>query len=159
MTALQPSNVRWVFLHTEGSGKVGRYGTVASMRDWHVRHNGWNDIGYHWVVDRSGALHPGRDLRYAGAHVEGVNANSVGICVAGDGDLMPWTTEQKRAAVQIAAEMCRRYRLRWDAVLGHLEVNRLVSRGLAPKRTAKTCPGRLVNLIDLRAAVKVALGQ
>ena len=33
---------------------------VAEIRRWHVQQRGWRDIGYHWVIDRDGAVAPGR---------------------------------------------------------------------------------------------------
>jgi N-acetylmuramoyl-L-alanine amidase len=62
---------------------------------WH-RDKGWLDIGYHFVIRRSeqgarlvdgygsaGLLEKGRPLWQPGAHVEGFNRNSIGICLVG----------------------------------------------------------------------------
>lgn len=56
---------------------------ALEIRDWHVRQNGWRDIGYHWVIRRNGLIEPGRDEGIAGAHVAGHNAHSIGICLVG----------------------------------------------------------------------------
>lgn len=56
---------------------------VAEIRDWHVGENGWEDVGYHYVIRRDGTVEPGRDLRCAGAHCVGHNSNSIGICLVG----------------------------------------------------------------------------
>lgn len=56
---------------------------AAEIRDWHVRGNGWSDIGYHWVIRRNGLIEPGRDEGTAGAHVAGHNARTIGICLVG----------------------------------------------------------------------------
>ncbi|MCH5346258.1 MAG: N-acetylmuramoyl-L-alanine amidase [Muribaculaceae bacterium] len=61
----------------------GRDYTVAQIRDWHVRGNGWSDIGYHYVIYRDGSIHPGRPVGVAGAHTKGHNAHSIGICLIG----------------------------------------------------------------------------
>lgn len=45
--------------------------------------NGWDGIGYHYVIRRSGRIENGRALEKAGAHCKGHNANSIGICLAG----------------------------------------------------------------------------
>ena len=47
---------------------------------------GWDDIGYHYVIRRSGALEKGRPLDTMGAHVRGWNAKSIGICLIGGGN-------------------------------------------------------------------------
>lgn len=45
--------------------------------------NGWSDIGYHWVIRRSGAIETGRPETRQGAHVGGHNENSWGVCLVG----------------------------------------------------------------------------
>jgi len=59
---------------------------AETIRKWHTEERGWDDIGYHWVITRSGKLEPGRDLRMQGAHAVAVNGNSVGVCLVGRGD-------------------------------------------------------------------------
>jgi N-acetyl-anhydromuramyl-L-alanine amidase AmpD len=56
---------------------------VAEIRRWHVDGNGWNDIGYHYLIDRNGAIAAGRPLERVGAHVKGRNAQSIGIALVG----------------------------------------------------------------------------
>lgn len=55
---------------------------VKEIDRWH-RARGFFGVGYHYVIRRSGALEHGRDIEKAGAHAEGHNANSIGICMAG----------------------------------------------------------------------------
>ena len=55
---------------------------AKEIREWHMA-KGWTDIGYHWVIRRSGLLEIGRNLREVGAHVTGFNVMSVGICLVG----------------------------------------------------------------------------
>lgn len=56
---------------------------VAEIRDWHVFDNGWSDIGYHYVIRRDGTVEEGRKESTIGAHVQGHNRHSVGICMVG----------------------------------------------------------------------------
>lgn len=60
---------------------------VEEVRDWHVKGNGWSDIGYHFFIRRDGTLETGRDIDKIGAHVAGQNAGSIGICMAGGIDM------------------------------------------------------------------------
>ena len=60
---------------------------------WHVRDNGWSDVGYNYIIKRNGLLENGRDLdkdgnvdEEVGAHARGHNANSIGICLVGGMD-------------------------------------------------------------------------
>lgn len=55
---------------------------AAELRQWHLD-RGWSDIGYHYVIRRSGRVEPGRALGAAGAHAQGYNDRSVGICLVG----------------------------------------------------------------------------
>lgn len=63
---------------------------AVEIRRWH-REKGWRDIGYHFVIKRSGVVQRGRQLNTdamldpneVGAHVAGQNAASVGICLVG----------------------------------------------------------------------------
>jgi N-acetylmuramoyl-L-alanine amidase len=61
---------------------------VRSIQLYHVKGNGWNDIGYNFLVDRYGTVFEGRgggvDRNVVGAHAEGFNTGSVGIAVIGD---------------------------------------------------------------------------
>jgi len=49
---------------------------------WH-RAKGWFGIGYHYVIRRDGTVEEGRPHDVAGAHVQGYNSQSVGICMVG----------------------------------------------------------------------------
>lgn len=68
--------------------------SVDEIRRWHVQERGWSDIGYHFVIRRDGTVQTGRDIDHdgdifeeIGAHTEGYNKNSIGIClVGGKGD-------------------------------------------------------------------------
>ena len=60
----------------------GRDYTVADIDRWH-RARGFRQIGYHYVIYRDGSIHIGRPLNEAGAHCQGHNAHSVGICYIG----------------------------------------------------------------------------
>jgi len=60
----------------------GREHDVADIRRWHLK-RGFNDIGYHYVIDLQGGVHIGRPLSKQGAHCSGHNRGSVGICYVG----------------------------------------------------------------------------
>ena len=55
---------------------------VNEIRQWHLQ-RGFNDIGYHYVIRRDGAIEQGRPIEKPGAHAAGYNTNSIGICYAG----------------------------------------------------------------------------
>lgn len=56
---------------------------AQEIRRWHIEERGWKDIGYHWIISRSGSVAPGRAETVVGAHVAGHNAGTIGICLIG----------------------------------------------------------------------------
>ncbi|MDC1209565.1 N-acetylmuramoyl-L-alanine amidase [Pseudomonadota bacterium] len=44
---------------------------------------GWDGIGYHKIISRSGAVENGRPEYWIGAHVKGKNEVSLGVCLIG----------------------------------------------------------------------------
>ena len=57
--------------------------TVEAVRRYHMEHNGWKDIGYHYIVYLDGSIHVGRPIDQKGAHCKGHNDNTIGICYVG----------------------------------------------------------------------------
>lgn len=57
-------------------------GGAADIDGWH-RKQGWDGIGYHFVIRRDGRVEVGEDLKKVGAHVQGYNSASVGVCMVG----------------------------------------------------------------------------
>ncbi len=73
----------------------------AIQRD-HMRNRGYGDIGYHYLVDPSGRVWEGRDLRYQGAHASGDNnVQNIGVCLLGN--FMRGRSGQGPTQAQIAA--------------------------------------------------------
>lgn len=77
-------DIKEIIIHCADTPE-GRDDRAADIRRWH-KAQGWNDIGYHYVIDIDGTIEPGRDLDIAGAHCQGHNANSIGICYVGGCD-------------------------------------------------------------------------
>ena len=83
-----------------------RPGQRSSARDidrWH-KAQGWKSIGYHFVVRRDGTVETGRALEEIGAHCQGHNRHSVGICYEGgldeDGKPADTRTPAQRLALR-----------------------------------------------------------
>ncbi len=77
--------------HTAGRNAYSQAESAAIVRGielFHVKGNGWNDIGYNFLVDRFGTVFEGRgggiDRNVVGAHAEGFNSGSAGVAVMGD---------------------------------------------------------------------------
>lgn len=80
----------------------GRDIDAATIKTWHVDGNGWKDIGYHFVVRLNGAVEQGRPLDQIGAHVEGHNTGSIGICYVGGTDTSGRAKDTRTAAQRVA---------------------------------------------------------
>ena len=53
------------------------------IRKWHVEDNGWDDVGYHYIVRRDGKVEVARSEAFQGAHAPAVNSKSIGVCLVG----------------------------------------------------------------------------
>ena len=56
--------------------------TVADIDRLH-RQRGFAQIGYHYVIYLDGTIHKGRPIELVGAHCQGHNTHSIGICYIG----------------------------------------------------------------------------
>lgn len=93
--------------------------SAATVRSWHVLQKskggpGFADIGYHYFVRLDGKIEKGRADAVPGAHVEGHNSNSIGVCYAGglDANGKPKDTRtpaQRRALRALADSLTRQY--------------------------------------------------
>jgi hypothetical protein len=125
---------------------------MAAIRRYHVQHNGWRDAGYHFGIRKSGRLELGRPLVQAGAHTTGAN-DTIGLCVYGNGDTEAWTLAQWDTVLAFCVEWCQRFNWSAEDIHGHREA----PARLGAKPTGKTCPGRLVDMDQVRARVAAAL--
>ena len=89
---------------------------VRAIQTYHVKTNGWNDIGYNFLVDPFGQVFEGRgggvDANVIGAHAEGFNTGSVGIAVLGT-----YTGEDATPAARAALEAL----IAWRLDLAHVD--------------------------------------
>lgn len=84
--------VEAVFVHhtTDANGySCAQSPAIArAIMTYHVKSNGWNDLGYNFLVDKCGTIFEGRhggiDLPVYGAHTYGFNSYSAGVAVIGN---------------------------------------------------------------------------
>ncbi len=70
--------------HSAGSNTANDWAAVVrAIWNYHVNSNGWDDIGYNWLIDPNGVLYEGRPDNMQGAHFCGHNAGTMGVCVMG----------------------------------------------------------------------------
>ena len=85
----------------------GKHFTVEDIDSWHVERGfkrsdaarealnpDLRAIGYHYVIYTDGTIHQGRAENEIGAHCQGENQTSIGVCLIGKGKFTPaqWTT-------------------------------------------------------------------
>ena len=78
---LRPEAVKFLAVHCSAT-QAKQDITAADIGRWH-RQRGFLKIGYHFVIRRDGTVETGRGLDEVGAHVEGFNSQSIGVCLVG----------------------------------------------------------------------------
>ena len=149
---------------------------IRGIYAYHVRSNGWSDIGYNFLVDRYGRAYEGRaggmERFVLGAHTGGFNVNSFGVALLGDfTSASPPSTTLRTLAQVLAWKLGSAYRdpqleavltsagggtakyssgtkATFDVISGHRDAGKT------------SCPGSTVysDLPRLRAAVATLLG-
>ena len=101
--------------HAEAS-----HASVEEVNRWHLE-RGWTGIGYHFYIRKDGRIYRGRPEWAVGAHAQGHNSRSVGICV--EGAYMSETMPQAQfdALVGLVREEMAKYP--GAKVLRHRDVN------------------------------------
>lgn len=103
----------------------------------HMQTRGYGDIGYHYIIDPSGSIWQGRDLRYQGAHASGNNnQGNIGICLLGNfvrGKKGQGPTDsQVQAMRRLAGALMERYHFGPEGIFCHSDFK------------ATDCPGPLM---------------
>ena len=92
--------IRKVIVHHTAVDEPDPVAQIRGIHRFHVQNNGWDDIGYNFLVDRDGVIYEGRWARHydegephtgqdedgrgvVGAHATGFNTGTVGIAVLG----------------------------------------------------------------------------
>lgn len=73
--------IKYIVLHCSATKEGVPFG-IEDIDRWH-RQRGFRKVGYHYVILLDGTIRKGRDIAQVGAHVQGSNANSIGICYIG----------------------------------------------------------------------------
>jgi flagellar hook assembly protein FlgD len=96
--------------HTAGTNSYTASQSAAIVRGiqrYHVLANGWNDIGYNFLVDKYGQVFEGRgggiDKNVVGAHAQGFNTGSTGVSILGTYTSSPISSAARSALVKLLA--------------------------------------------------------
>ena len=99
---------------------------VEKIKEWHVKENGWSDVGYHFIITRSGELQKARSEEYQGAHAPKVNFRSLAVClIGGTDDKQQWennfTNEQFTTLKSLIGDLVKKYEIK--KIIGHYQVD------------------------------------
>ncbi|MFC5799664.1 N-acetylmuramoyl-L-alanine amidase [Streptomyces formicae] len=96
--------------HTAGSNAYTCAESASVVRGiftYHVKSQGWNDIGYHFLVDKCGKIFEGRaggiDKPVQGAHTAGFNTDTSSVSVLGDYMTATTVPAVRQAVATVAA--------------------------------------------------------
>lgn len=94
------------------------------------QNQGWGDIGYHYVIDRSGRVWEARPLVFQGAHVRDHNPGNIGVLCTGNFEQQQPSRAQVDSLVAHLRRLMQSHRVPASRVYTHQE--------LGPT----ACPGR-----------------
>ena len=123
MQPLQPDAIKMLVVHCSDTPDDESLRAMDIQR-MHLGF-GWDGIGYHYVIGRDGRCEAGRPEYWQGAHVRGINDQSLGVCLIGR---THFTTEQMHRLELLLRDWTARYP--HARVLGHRDAT----------DTDKTCP-------------------
>ena len=131
IAVLNPANVKYIAVHCAATPPNQDLGVTDIDRMHRLR--GFIKVGYHFVIKRDGTVQKGRELSEVGAHVEGFNSQSVGVCLIGgvDAKLKPeanFTEAQFKALSELVLQLTAKFPD--AAVQGHRDF----------PQVAKACP-------------------
>lgn len=100
--------------------------SVETVHNWHLQ-RGFSGIGYHYYIRKDGTVYRGRPENAIGAHVDGYNSVSVGVCAEGDYTKETMPAPQKEALICLVRELKKRYPN--ARVVGHKDLAKTVCPG------------------------------
>ena len=118
--------IKEIIIHCTGT-VPSRSITVETIRNYHVRVKGWEDIGYHFLIDADGVCWNGRNIEKPGAHCKYRNKESIGVAYVGglhfDGEtpMDTRTTPQKVALVKLVKNLMFKYDITQENIHCHNE--------------------------------------
>ena len=116
-----------IILHCAAT-REGQDIKAADIKRWH-KERGFDDIGYHYVIDLDGTIEKGRDESLVGAHCKGHNATSIGICYVGgcDKNMKPKDTrtpEQRRSMLSLVRKLVNKYKIPVTQIWAHRDFDK-----------------------------------
>lgn len=122
-----------------------KQGSAESYARYHVQQNGWPGIGYHFVIEKDGAIKWCNDLTRKTYHVGKSNGYTVGVCLTGDFRSQKPTDAQWTSLYRITRWLMDKLDIPEENVQGHSEF---------PGYSWKECP--CLDMADIRKRLPLA---
>ncbi len=122
-----------IFIHCSGDLAFPNF---ERIKDLHLK-RGFSDIGYHFVIEKDGAVKVGRPIDVWGAHSSGHNDYSIAVCLCGN-----YPMDFTRQQFESLAIVCGQLRANNPAIkelVGHYEID----------KKGKVCPNLAAPLLRL----------
>ncbi|MEZ0610524.1 N-acetylmuramoyl-L-alanine amidase [Fibrella sp. WM1] len=163
-----PNKVQFVIVHHSATSNTAT-NYLEEVRNIYLQHttvNGWNDVGYNFLLGRDGVIYEGRDGQgvldgdnVLGAHFCSTNTGTMGICMLGNyNDVQP--SDTALAAIdRLIGWKLRKEGLEPVGQALHASSNKVLNRiaGHRDGVCATECPGN--NLYARLGAERLAVGQ
>ena len=113
-----------IIIHCSDSDRP-EHDNIDVIRSWHKQRQ-FKDIGYHYVIVKSGGIFIGRNIFDIGAHTLHHNTSSIGLCLTGR---VNFSNEQLETLETLCLNLMAIFSLPYTSIYGHYEFN-----------NGKTCP-------------------
>lgn len=126
--------IRKIVVHCSDSD-IKSHDNIETIRAWHTERgftgpdgvsDTLDDIGYHYVITKSGKTYQGRKETQTGAGVKGHNKDSIHICLTGKNE---FSIQQFNYLEILLIDLCGRHSLNKENIYSHNELDK-----------DKTCP-------------------
>jgi len=150
---LPPSGVekQWsaIIIHHSATEK----GNVAIIDKWHRENNGWEGIGYDFVIGNGTDSGDGQvettfrwSQQITGAHCKTpdnwANVDGIGICLVGNFNNSRPSERQMQSLVKLVNFLQKRYKIPQSRIYGH---------GTTPGAHVTDCPGNLFSMARFKS--------
>jgi hypothetical protein len=114
---------------------------IKAIQKTHMEGKGWDDIGYHYIIDPAGRVWEGRHLNRIGAHAGSrkLNAGNIGLLLLGNFDLQEPPPEQLARLDFLLDKLQELFGVASTEIHTHNAVRAMEGLG------ATACPGRHVS--------------
>jgi hypothetical protein len=140
-----PNSWNYIVIHHSASSS----GNAAIFDKMHRETNGWDELGYHFVIgngtnSRDGQIEVGPrwPKQKWGAHAKTednrYNLHGIGICLVGNFDVDRPTPEQQRSLAKLVAYLMKTYKVPANQVIGHGDTK------------PTHCPGKNMSVATIR---------